>query len=349
MRLRGALIFAAAASLVAAPATHAATKSVKDWTAACDNTRACAAFGFSPEGGDVDSYLIVKRAAGAAAQPTATLVYDAPDKQPARTVSLALDGKPIAEFGAVRLEGGDDGARATLVGRSAQELIKTILGGRTLSLRQGGNDLVDISLAGSAAVLLWVDDQQGRVGTVTALARPGPKPASAALAPAPVPLIAAAPPASQAGLPAHAPNGLIKDDPDCDPQGVAEAGSPDGVVARLAPGVVLWGPICQVAAYNELNVFFLGDEHAGHLKQLSFEEPPGSDPPRDDTLMNVGFDAKTQTLTSFAKGRGIGDCGEAASWIWDGKAFRLASETAMAVCRGVVPDDWPTLFVSRRR
>src|SRR5579863_1121549 len=105
---------------------------------------------------------------------------------------------------------------------------------------------------------------------------------------------------------------------DCAPESVANIGDSDDVVSRLAPGVVLWGPLCEMGAYNEVTVFFLGDEYGGSRKRLTFEEPVGSDPPKDDLLENVAFDAKTQTLSSFAKGRGIGDCGSEASWVWDG-------------------------------
>jgi hypothetical protein len=193
--------------------------------------------------------------------------------------------------------------------------------------------------------LLWVDDQQGRVDNITALARPGAKPASAAPPPAPAPLIVAAPPVSQKGVPEHAPKGMTKGIADCD----AEAETPDEVVARLAPGVMLWGPQCTSGAYNAVNVFFIGDEHARGLKRLRFPEAPGAGQASDDLLFNPGFDPKTQTLTIFSKARGIGDCGEAASWVWNGASFQLISEQVMPACRGVPQDDWPALFVSRQK
>jgi hypothetical protein len=112
---------------------------------------------------------------------------------------------------------------------------------------------------------------------------------------------------------------------------------------------MLWGPQCTSGAYNAVNVFFIGDEHGRGLKRVRFPEPPGADQPGDDELFNPSYDAKTQTLTMFSKARGIGDCGEAASWVWDGKAFQVVSDTVMTACRGVPSDDWPALFVSRQR
>jgi hypothetical protein len=343
------ILIAAAALVAVAGAAHAAgTKTVKDWTAVCDNLGECAAFGFSPDGGEVDAYLEIKRAAGGAAQPTVTLTYDPGDTQPAATWTLTLDGRPIAGVGPLHATGGDGGARVVMAGPAAVALIEALRNGQSLDINGDGKDLVGISLAGSAAVLLWADDQQGRIGTVTALTRKGPKPASAVPPPAPTPLIAAAPPVSQAGLPKHAPKSLIKGVLDCDLDPTTTP-DPDDTIARLAPGVVLWGPECEMAAYNETSIFFIGDEHAGHMRRVTFPEPPGAEQASDDLLFNVGFDPKTQMLSSFSKGRGLADCGEVTDWVWDGKAFVVLSELTMPECRGVVPDDWPPLFVGKRR
>jgi hypothetical protein len=348
MRLWLGVAAVLAPALVLTGAAHAAgTKTVKDWTAVCNNLGDCTAFGFSGEGSDTPAYLIIQRQAGPAAQPVVTIVYDSGDKQPAQTWTLALDNKPVAGIGPVRAAGSDNGARATLTGAAAAQLIDALRNGQGLELDAGGKSLEEISLAGSAATLLWVDDQQGRVGTVTALTKKGAGPASSVhprLAP---PLIRPAPPASQAGLPKQAPKSLIKGVSDCDFD--ASSGEPDDTIARLAPGVVLWGPECEMAAYNETSIFFIGDEHASHLKRVIFPEAPGAGQPTDDLLMNVGFDASTQTLSSFSKGRGIADCGSSEAWVWDGKAFQMAREETMPECRGVAPDDWPSLFVSRQK
>jgi hypothetical protein len=341
-------LIAAAAALAAAGAAHAAgTKTVKDWTAVCSNLGDCTAFGLSEEGGDTDAYLRIERQAGPAAEPRVTLVYDSGDKQPAQTWTLSLDDKPIAGLGPVHADGGDDGARASLSGAAAEHLIAALPGGRGLQLNAGGKSLEAVSLAGSAAILLWVDDQQGRVGTVTALAKKGPAPASSVHPRLGAPLIRAAPAASQAGLPKYAPKSLARSVADCDRDPTNT--QPDDTIARLAPGVVLWGPECDLAAYNETSAFFIGDEHAGHLRRIVFPEAPGAGQASDDILMNVGFDAASQTLSSFSKGRGIADCGSTEAWVWDGKAFQMAREEIMPECRGVPPDDWPALFVSRQK
>jgi len=344
--MRGLLIAAAALCLMAGGARAAGTKTVNDWTGVCSNVGNCAAFGFAAEDADTDAYLRVDRAAGPAAAPSVLIAFDPADTQPNATWTLELDGRPIAGVGPARAVGSEGGARAQLSGPTALALIEALRNGKTLAIVADDKTIATVSLAGSAAILLWVDDQQGRVGTVTALAKPGSKPASAVPPPAPRPLIAPAPAVSQAGLPKFAPKSLIKGVSDCDLTGVD---TPDDIVARLAPGLVLWGPECQMGAYNEVSIFFLGDEHAGHLKRLSFSEAAGADQASDDELVNASFDPKTRTISMFAKGRGPGDCGEAASWVWDGKSFRLLSESAMSECRGVSPDDWTALYEARTK
>ena len=54
-------------------------------------------------------------------------------------------------------------------------------------------------------------------------------------------------------------------------------------------------------------------------------------------------------LSTFGKGRGLGDCGTGEEWVWDGKAFRLALLKTMPHCKGIPIDDWPTLYRAERK
>ncbi len=51
-------------------------------------------------------------------------------------------------------------------------------------------------------------------------------------------------------------------------------------------------------------------------------------------LVNAGFTPDRSRLESFAKGRGIGDCGGSEAYVWDGARFRLVEASAMGECRG---------------
>jgi hypothetical protein len=321
---------------------------VKDWVAVCDNLATCSAFGFSPEDGDRDSWVKITRAAGPEAAPKVVVAYDIPDTQADATWTLTLDGQPVAGVGPLKAKGSDTGARTTLTGAEAQALVAALRNGQTLEIRQDGKVLIGLSLAGSSAIMLWIDDQQGRVGTVTAMARPGPKPASAVPPPPPEPVVVAAPAVSQAKLPKPLPKARVLAIQDCEADAVGED-KDDPLIVRLAPGVILWGPQCEMAAYNEGFVFFIGDESGRNVSRITLPEPPGVTPARDDEPMNVGWDEATRTLSAFAKGRGLGDCGSADSWVWDGKAFQLLSETEIETCRAVTQDDWPSRYQARRR
>src|SRR5215469_8574536 len=149
------LLLAAAGALAIVGAAQAGTKSVKDWTAVCSNLGDCAAFGFSEEAADANAYLRIDRQAGPAALPQVAIVFDAGDTQPAQTWTLTLDGQPIAGLGPLHAAGSESGARATLTVAAAQHLIDALRNGQSLELNAGGKAISSVSLAGSAAILLW--------------------------------------------------------------------------------------------------------------------------------------------------------------------------------------------------
>jgi hypothetical protein len=51
-------------------------------------------------------------------------------------------------------------------------------------------------------------------------------------------------------------------------------------------------------------------------------------------LVNADWDKANGLLTSFSKGRGIGDCGVGSNFAWDGARFRLVEQEEMGECRG---------------
>jgi hypothetical protein len=51
-------------------------------------------------------------------------------------------------------------------------------------------------------------------------------------------------------------------------------------------------------------------------------------------LINSEWDSKRRLLTSFSKGRGLGDCGLGQDFAWDGTRFRLVRQIEMGECRG---------------
>ena len=103
--------------------------------------------------------------------------------------ALLADGRPLA----ARFAGGDEGF---IVQADPGELVGALRNARALEVRGAdGARLGLVSLAGASAAMLYMDERQRRIGTVTALVRTGPQPASAVPAPPALPQvrIAAAP------------------------------------------------------------------------------------------------------------------------------------------------------------
>ncbi len=104
--------------------------------------------------------------------------------------------------------------------------------------------------------------------------------------------------------------------------------------------VTLYVFVCAMAAYNETDVFYLFD--ALGLHRLSFGQPhldivyaPGGEDnsklksmkvdgfTATDSLINAEFDAKTNSITSFEKWRGVGDASSNGKWVFDQGQFVL--------------------------
>lgn len=345
MRLRGGLGLGAAA-LVWLVASHAGAqqKSFKDWTASCDNLMRCSAFGFSGETADPSGFIRLNRDAGGAAAPKISLNRDEAEGAKPQTWRVLVDGKPAPGLGALAARQTDSYMRVELTPAQGQALLAAMRGGSALTVENGSGEPLALSLSGSNAALLWIDDKQGRVGGATALISRGAKPASA-VPPAPaMPVVRRGAPVSQAGLPKTLPKALRGDRAfaECDAD-TGRLGAPDEI-HRLSPGVVLWATECDSGAYNAVYAMVLADDHGRNPRPVGLFTAPGEPAGSDDTVMNISFDPKTQTLTSFGKGRGIGDCGEQYAWVWDGKAFQLTEASEMGECRGLSPDEWPVTY-----
>ncbi|MDQ0462325.1 hypothetical protein QO010_000073 [Caulobacter ginsengisoli] len=333
---------------LAAPARAEVFKEFKDWSAVCDNIKSCEAMTFAGDTFELAAFFTIRRAAGPGAPVKVVISAMASDDEAGRQPTvwqLLLDGKPLPGFADLNAPSKDGMWRVELVGPRAEAFLAAIRNGDGLLVKGASKtDRSRFSLSGLSASLLWLDDAQGRVGGATALAKPGPTPASA-VPPAPRrPIIIAAKPVSQAGLP-KTPPAALKANPalaecDLDPK----AGNYDLVVARLAPGKLFWGIPCSAGAYNTFYELFVTDEKGGGAKPAIPPYAPGAEDQPTNELMNISFDPAKQMLSNFDKMRGIGDCGAMSDWVWDGTSFLLVTQYMMPDCHGVPPDDWPSLW-----
>jgi len=203
----GPIVLAACLAFLPVPAVAAelgTARTFQDWTAGFDNGRACRALSLLAEDATSTWLLRLDRDAAAEAPARLTLMPQSETYLRAGTLRLRATGVDIAtlKFGeGIRL--GDDGliiedhkavAAVLAAMRSAKQL-------EIISEQQPADAevLASISLVGAKAALLWVDERQRRLDTVTALASRGGK--SAKVVPAPPALPAIVPERSTDGGP----------------------------------------------------------------------------------------------------------------------------------------------------
>lgn len=206
---------------------------------------------------------------------------------------------------------------ATLVRDSRIELI-------------AGNHVWSLSDKGATAVLLKMDEFQGRIGTPGALVRKGSKNEGGVRSAVQVPVVIAA------SLPEPAPDDQrfaadnatalleairavtkIDDCPD-----LAEAEAAELTATRLSDTKTLISAQCWMGAYNVGYGFWV----------VSL-----SPPYRPIVVTTSGSDLSNGTITASHKGRGMGDCWNFEAWTWDGQRFVQTEQSSTGMCKLVAP------------
>ena len=333
---------APAAQAAAQPAAMASeTKTFRDWFAVCDNGNDCMAFGPAAENGT--GWVRVHMPPGPDARPDVMAGFWPDDGEFGKSpVRVQIDGR---SFATAPFQDGDQDA----VLSDPAAAVAALVAGRSMTLGLG-SETQAMNLNGATAALLWIDERQGRLDTVTALVRRGAKPATA-VPPAPrLPLVAPAPemPRDQIGeigptLPATIE--AMAEAKACRADTAHFEGIQKEVQsARLDASTELWGMPCYVGAYNTGTRYFLTGPGGARPRVLSFRGTGEA----EDILTNAEYSPHTRTIGQFAKGRGLGDCGVASTWTWTGRAFVLSEESVMGECWGANADRWPTTWRSRR-
>jgi hypothetical protein len=352
-RLLGAGVIA----VLSTASASADIKQFRDWIAACDNLRACSAYGFDAELSG-NSYIRLERAGAADAGLRIAIAVDAGKDVKFRLAfdDPALTGLPNEPVSGATTGDDDSLQRLTIsepqtvaAALAALRKAKTLVVTRIDPAGAPASDPVksEISLSGLAAALLWIDDQQKRVGTVTALIGRGDKPAAAVPAVPALPVVVAAKRAT-GPAPKKAPAAVVaKARAVCEDKTLGE---PDDV-ARLDADTVMYAFVCtkRSGAYNSFNALVI-EQPGKPVRVAEFKLPREyGATERDYAPINAGFDEATQTLSTFNKARGIGDCGSSSEWVWDRQAFRLTLSKAMPECHGIGESDWPVLYRAERK
>jgi len=363
-RIHAFAVIATAFAWQAVPASAVEYKDFRTWHAACDNLRNCNAYGFdSMLSGN--SYLRIERGGAANAPVKITLALDAADGVTftARFNDASLAGLPDNAISGQKSD--EDSLRRVVLTDtvSADTLIASIRKAEKIVItrqdppgtKEPSDPLVsEISMSGAAAALLWIDEQQKRLDTVTALIRKGDKPASAVPAQPKPAVIVAAKPAAGTPPAKTAPSLIAKGRALC---GEEDEGSKLQETWPLGGNQFLYAFTCPDSSggYNYHYGFLIAaNGNAQTARSVKFEWPVKvgnlqTDPGYEVIAVNPTFDPKTMTISTFGKGRAMGDCGTSKDWVWDGKAFRLALLKVMGQCRSVPLDDWPVLYRAERK
>lgn len=313
-----------------------------DWELACDNTRTCRAAGYHAEDGrNLPLSVLLERPAGPGQAFVAQLrlgdADDGIDLPP--SLAMQVDGRA---FGTVKLQGDD--AIGSLTPAQAQALLHAVVGTGKVTWRADGRNWT-LSGKGASAVLLKMDEFQGRLGTPGAAIRKGGKPEQEvppALA-APVVAAAAVPPGALPRLGREEERILLATlrktagNEDCADLEAVALGESAFAYAPLTKDKMLVSVRCWRGAYNE-----------GHGYWVANRKPPFS----PQLVTQSGTDYDNGVIGAAHKGRGIGDCWGHDEWTWDGRHFMHTASGTTGMCRGIAAGGgWslPTLVSEVRR
>jgi hypothetical protein len=344
---RSARLLAVGAMLLAALPTMAADiKPVsfehQDWELACDNTRTCRAAGYQDESNSPPVSVLLTRKAGAGTTTTAQVTLGDDWEESVLsglpenfTLRLSIDGRAQGGIPMRR-----DSAVADLKPAQTTALLKALLHHTRIEF-SAGDVTWTLSDRGATAVLLKMDEAQGRIATPGALVRRGARAESGVLPPLPVPKMSAVAlhpplPADERFLDRHGEalrKALQQSTGEEDCMDLHEGDDPQPLeIVRLTKTKLLVSTRCWLAAYNAGSGYWI------------IEDRPPFRPVLVTTDANA-FDAGT--LAAEHKARGLGDCWSSTSWIWDGRSFVRSGEHSTGQCKGFPGGAWslPT-FVS---
>lgn len=313
----------------------------KNWGVGCDNGLDCQAVTYMPDNFPGEGLMLsFNRAAGRNGE-VKMAIWSFATKSP--RYRLIVNGKAVHSG---TISTGADSVE--IAGADAIKIARALASGASLRLVDGSNvELGKISLAGSSAALRHIDAIQGRAGSNGAIVARGSKASSAKMVN--LPIIAA---------PKITPNSVLPDttalvklsasSPCAEVQSVSneDVAYSLGVSNGLSRSLVMLN--CGSGAYNFSTAPYIGTRDAKGVwsfapAKFDYDNDWGiTDGDALQLLVNSDWDPASQVISSFSKGRGVGDCGSSEQYAWDGEMFRLILASRMDECRGSL--DWITVW-----
>jgi hypothetical protein len=316
--------------LVAASAA-AEVKTVRDWTGECDDDLFCTATASGAGGmvmGGTGYQVLFTRSGGDVSWWSMRFFLNhVPQPKAEGEMVISVDGgEPISFYEEAGFLRDADGVTFGLAGGDdLTKLFGAIKKGRKLELSyetpDGKKQEESFSLLGLAAVLLWIDERQNRVGKSSEISDPGGVEGEATFT------------ATKEILDKIAARVKF----DCEPP---VPNRPDVESYRLPGGSALHIAPCFAGAYNFTQLYFYQERDDLQLLYFAdyYDGWSGT-----NQLFNSEFDPKTGWLSSAYKARGVGGCGSAGQWVWSGGSFKLVEYSAWADCDNS-RDEWPIIY-----
>ncbi|PVZ89008.1 DUF1176 domain-containing protein [Serratia sp. S1B] len=304
----------------------------KNWELVCDNTHTCRAAGYS-DGPDSTGSVLITRLAGPGTQPTGAVrlqdIIKDNDSSLAPKLTLWINDKSMGSLQPTKEGIWHLSTSQTLA------VLKTVNGSGKVEFKDGPVSFV-LSGDGATAVLLKMDDVQGRIGTPGALTKKGDKPESSVPAAIPAPVIQWVKVSAAPERPLTAPEiTALK------PKLLAILKSND--CQYLQSYLEDSSHLRKSANYEDfITLTPLGNDHA-LISALCWPSPYGD---RfgywviDNALKTAPVSSVTHSASRYNQGEismmraeRNGDCYITARWLWDGETFRKSSEATTGMCR----------------
>ena len=328
-------------------ASDYAAKTFKAWTVACNNQRICGASSLlapaadAPNADEISSVaLTVDRGAAADSPAKLSLIASGEEaweeKQVGEAISLNV-GEQSFEFGTLTKQQSTE-LKIDLPAEQVAAVLAAAQKASTIKLLIGSTEM-DLSVSGLSASLLYMDEQQQRLETPTALIKKG----SQAFTASP-PKVASVTPIIQvdaageeladvqAEVLATARKLKLPAVKNCNAERQTESEDTESMVALLDSRHYLISLNCGSRAYNSTTLLLVAPKDQIEKAKLA-QINQGTD---GDSLLTgyTSYDSSTGLLHNLYKSRGLGDCGTDADWAWTGKQFTLVRLNVMDECRG---------------
>ena len=322
-----------------------------DWQVVCDNTLTCRAAGYADESMFDTPASILLTVIPKKALPIAQIQFlsETSDKT-YHSVELWLNGKNQG-----MLQPDADGSAYDLTAKQTQQLLSHSRQNTKIEIRAGGENW-SISDRGMSAVLLKLDEVQGRVGTPIALVSKNHTSKQTPKSAKPKPIIKKAFSYSEKNnktlsaskqayfqvninkwidIDAKELIGSEDDMGDCElvnPKTEAYQRMQEYGADRLAwtftpvdATHTLASHLCWQGAYNESSGYWL----INHDK-----------PSKPKLITTAGNDYSDGEIWATHKDRGVGDCWNHAIWVWNGQTFAKSEDSSSGMCRGFAGGAW---------